>query len=46
MFVGETVCILFYYGLGMKSEVDPKKENGGFKILAIPAFFDGITSSL
>ena len=30
----------------MKAEKDPNKEDGGFKILSIPALFDGITSSL
>ena len=46
MFVGEATCLVFYYLFKMKSEEDPSKQNGGYKILAIPALFDGITSSL
>lgn len=46
MFVGEFCCLFFYYAFKMKAENDPNKEDGGYKILAIPALFDGITSSL
>ncbi|CAD8148425.1 unnamed protein product [Paramecium pentaurelia] len=46
MFVGEATCLVFYFVFQMKAEKDPNKEDGGFKILSIPALFDGITSSL
>ncbi|CAD8080402.1 unnamed protein product [Paramecium primaurelia] len=45
MFIGESICLMFYVLFNMKAEQDPNKQTGGFKRLAIPAFFDVITSS-
>ncbi|CAD8177304.1 unnamed protein product [Paramecium octaurelia] len=46
MFIGEAICLVFYFVFNMKVEVDPNKQIGGFRRLAIPALFDVITASL
>lgn len=52
MFLGEAVCILLYWGVknqNKNTEEEPTqttKKKASYLVLAIPALFDGITSSL
>lgn len=46
MFLGEACCIFLYWGINIKETESPDKKPPSYFILAIPAMFDGITSSL